>query len=239
MAPYNRVPQTRAANDNLSPLKLALRDWADRERMVGGNAKSLLCRLASHADAEDATVYICRHRFAGLVGVKVRTITASTRRLIDEGLIAETGDLLVRPSVAYKVYLLAPHEAAIQALVRRAGRARSGSFDNRSGEFRPTYKEDSKSSNLALGAGFEGDALPTAPRSELMPVPEDVRLLLAQHLTKNEMFSYVNEAKWRPSPSTLITNTEQARSKLAALLPEAANDFGFAITSKRRDAAHV
>ena len=71
-----------------------------------------------------------------------------------------------------------------------------------------------------------------------MPVPEDVRLLLAQRLTKNEMFSYVTQAMWRPSPPTLITNTDQARSKLAALLPEAANDFGFAITSKGRDAAH-
>lgn len=237
MARYKRGDRTRAANDNLSPLKIALRDWADREQMVGGNTKALLCRLASHADAI-GTVFICRERFANLLGVKVRTITECTRRLLEEGLIAATGELVIRPSVAYKVYLLAPHEDAIQALARRAVGVRSGMPDDRSGEFRPTYKEDSKTSNLAPTARVDSGATFAAPPLQLAPVPENVRVTLATWLTAEEMFSYVTQAMWQASPPTLIARTELARIRLEALL-HAANDVGFSISSMARKAAYV
>ena len=230
----------RAANDNISPLKIALRDWADRERMVRGNTKTLLRALASHA-AEDGTVFISRNYFADLIGVRVRAITDCTRRLENEGLIEPTDALVIIPSVAYPVYLLAPHEDGIQALIRAATPGvddRLGGSRGRSCGNRATYKDNSTDTKFLETPTFPQPALSDFNPSDLEPVPQQIREALSAALNADQMFSYVDQARWNPRTRSLHPQHKAGYTVLSDKCAVVANDVAFTIGAPIKSAPH-
>lgn len=139
---------------------------------------------------------------------------------------------MILPSVAYPVYLLAPHEDAIQAFVRSASPCasdrRSGSHDQCC-EIRATYKDNSTDANLIRRSESSSQAAPKPTRQDLAPVPEEIWKALRCALNVGEMASYIERASWNRSARVLHPEFSKGYAVLRDKCSRIANDNDIAI----------
>lgn len=197
----------KAANDNASEVRQALRRWAENRWDVRGGVKAFLMHLANHA-GPDATIYVERKHFERIMSVSPRSITNYVRRLLEEGLIEDTGEVYAKPSVAYVVYRIAPGEEWIDVHVRRAeslsaptasGMQRAGNSHSRSGKQDAAYKDNYRTDISKSGELCDEEIL----RSELTEVPADVVEALRRLLDDGKIRSYVLPSGWHEATHTI------------------------------------
>ncbi len=201
------LKSTKAANDNASELRQALRRWAENRWDVRGGVKAFLMHLANHA-GPDATIYVERKHFERIMSVSPRSITNYVRRLLEEGLIADTGEVYARPSVAYVVYRIAPGEEWIDVHVRRAasvagaragGLERAGKSHSRSSEKDAAYKDNYRT-DISKSGELSDEAILS---SELTDVPAVVVEAIGGSLDEGKLRSFVLPSGWHEATRTI------------------------------------
>lgn len=225
MAKPNTRKPLKAANDNLSPLKRALLEWAERDHGIRGNAKSFLRLLASHARS-DASVWIRRRHFARILGVSVRSITTYTGLLQTEGLMTKFATDVSAQGTAVDVYRLAPMSGSIHALA--GGEPLPNVEEDRctsstgGGNSFTAYREDTTDLNSKQGAEAPRCVAHAAASPSLSPIPAQIRTAFAAVLTPGQLDSYIDNAGWSEATATLHTHSAYGAGWLSA------NDCGLA-----------
>lgn len=233
--------RSKAANDNLSPLKRALLEWSERDHGVRGNAKSFLRLLASHAD-EEATVWILRRHFARIMGVSVRSITTFTSQLKSEGLMIKTGVDISGPCAVFDVYRLAPANTWIQSLTASGplpdGDGEGCSSGSECGNSFAAYREDPTDLHFKHRAEATDHVLSTDTLSAVGPIPAGIRQAFAAVLSPEQMFSYIDSGSWNGANMALATRTGQGAVWLEANDRGVARSLGIKVIAQAKAVRH-
>lgn len=217
-----------SANDNLTPLKSMLLEWAERDHGLRGNPANFLSALARHANPENGTVWISRKQFAKAIKASPRSITNFTSRLNTMGLIAPIG---TKSRAGFKIYRLAPGVAEIDAVIAANTDKPRGNIRTDRGNSCTTYKDSTNSyfNNSAEPRNSDTDRQRSSAR-EVRPhkaqqeasreialqdvdneLPAEINADFVRRYGQRPFVSYFAKAGWGPERVVVCWSASAAR----------------------------